>query len=353
MAAKGPAGKPEKPSYMGEHGAGSIIAKSGNWKGIPMLEDNMGRFPPYMIAVGDRRRASDPSQSTTTAAQFLSFWVDVPAAAFRNCGNMGRTNILVGTFEHDGKQLPVGVFETQMGMSGEEINLEEAMCLADHTGYNIGKGGRERLPADGLTIVRVGSCGGLNSGWGKDAKPPVLKIGDLIIADSTFGHSGAIYQRLGGLDYVDPEVLALARSEWKSLGLGMLGNFLYGDCSPDVVSALMAAAGHYGQTAYAGRNFSKDSLYGEHTGLDDFVDLAVRYGAKSTEMEQLWIAFISRLFLVDYGIPVRQGLASAVVGALPEQSFYANEEEKRQAENAESMAMKVALLAMWKLHYGI
>lgn len=354
MPEERPAMKPRKPEYMGEHGAGSIIAKSGKY-GAPMLEDNAkdGRnlFPPYIVAVGDRRRAADPARSTTTAAQFLSFFVDMPEAAWHACRNTGRTNILVGIFEHEGKPLPVGIFETQMGMSGEEINLEEAMCLADPTGYNIRNGKMTRIHADGLTIIRVGSCGGLNTDYGEAAEPPVLKIGDLVVADSTFGHSGAIYQRLGGLDYMDPEALALARMEWKALGLGMLGNFLYGECSPEVISSLMDAARHYGQTAYVGRNFSKDSLRGEHTSLPDFMKLAKVDKAKSTEMEQLWIAFIARYFWVHYGIRVRHGLASAVVGALPEHSFYTNDEEKSRAENAESMAMKVALLAMWKLHY--
>jgi uridine phosphorylase len=339
--------KLEKPSYMGEHGAGSIIAKKGKWSGIPLLEDNKGKFPPFIIAVGDRRRADDESQSLTTAAKHLSFSVEVSQETLKTCNNKGRINVLVGFYESGGKKLPVAVVETQMGMPAQEINLQETLCLCDHTGYNFDS---RRLETDVITAIRVGSCGGLNTGYGKDAKPPILKIGDLVVAEGSFGHSGAIYQRLGGLDYVTIKARKKILRIWKEMGLSTLRNFLYAKSDPEIVQMLISSSIELDQNAVIGRNFSKDSLYGEDTSLDDFIKLAKRYNAKSTEMEHLGIGYLAKWFTLR-GIPVQHGLISAVVGALPEQSFYTNDEEKHKAENAESAAMKVALHAMWKMTY--
>ncbi len=351
----------KKPAYMGQHTAASILYESGKWRQVPLLEHNQGRLPPNIIVVGDRRRATS-EQTRTTAAQYLEQVVDLVQYGKQLCGDGGRVNLLAGIYRHKNMRIPVTIVETQMGMSAQHINLLEIMCLASPDGYTVPVDERTSVayPKEGLTVIRVGSCGGINSDYGDKAVPPVIKIGDLVIAESSFGHSGNIYQALGGLDYLsDAAKLRIARRV-KELGLSFIDNFLAVYSSLNVVGALSSAAWALvkdGQMDFqtgilVGGNVSKDSLSCEEdcdgAGLAEFLELRRTRNVMSTEMEHLGIGFLAALFS-ESGIPVQHGLISGVVGALPEHSFYSNPEEKLMAEAAEANAMKVGLLALRNL----
>jgi uridine phosphorylase len=330
---------------MGQHTAASILYESGEWRKVPLLEANEGKLPPNLIVVGDRRRADTPTESITSAANHLSTYVDLSAEAQRLCGNKGRVNILVGFYKDHGSDIPVTIFETQMAMGAQDITLQEALCLCDPRGYNVAD---KRLSANEITVIRVGSCGGINSDSTDKAIPPVIMIGDLVIGESSFGHSGVIRQRLSGLDYDHPKARGLFERRWNEMKLKKQGNFLCVDSDLVVVAALLASARALGHRAHLGNNFSKETLYCEESDVADFLALRQIYKAMSTEMEHLGIGFLARYFTL-HGVPVRHGLISAVVGALPEQSFPRNEAERQQAAGAESAAMKTALDALWLL----
>jgi uridine phosphorylase len=261
--------------------------------GVPALAA-LGRLPPSILLVGDRRRVS-------RVRHHLEQDVDVAACCAEALGGHAAGRVAVGFGVRRG--VPVLVVETQMGGPATEIITREVLDPAFH-------------PTPPQALIRVGSCGVL-----ADLDPPP----ELVVASFAAGWSGALAQATGG-------VLATCGGaevpEWS--------------CSPDVIEALddgVAKAPADLDTATGGV-LSKDSLYAEQAGglSEAMADL----GCVATEMELATIGPLAE----SLGVPWGGILAS--VGWVPGGAWF---DPARVARN-EDAAIDAALEALCLLAEG-
>jgi uridine phosphorylase len=225
---------------------------------IPLLAE-LGGAPPYVIVVGDRRRA-----------RRILGRLDEALNLTRHCetkiGAIAAGRVELGVGRTDG--VPVMVVESQMGGSATEIIVREVLDRSFH-------------PGGARAVLRVGSCGTLGA---LDAMPV------LAIARFATGWSAAIEQwrrgvlappgEHGGGDSDRPPVVA---------------------CTPAVVEALTAAAATVapGVRVGTGGIFSKDSLYSEQD--DRFAAILESLGCIATEMELSTIGPLAEWMGVAWG----------------------------------------------------
>lgn len=319
------------------------------WKEIPYLYKNEGMLPPFIIAVGSRVRVAKACDILELRRPVL---IDEEARKKFGLDAYGRISLLVGIFEKKGIELPLGIVETQMGCSATQINLKETLYFARDDGYSLGK---RFVKSDGIYVIRVGTCAGVNS---RSPAEVATKIGDILIATESYGSIGAIFQStLKELNFtginVSEKIDALRRmmSEYRVLRLSHDFKNINTTCSTRLVLQLQWAADALRTKNLVGPNFTKDSLYAE-IGEEGFAMLRDTYGIVSTEMEEPMIDVLAAEFR-RIGIPVYSGLISAAVGAIPGKSFPETEEEKDAAEKAEENALKIAANALSRIAKGL
>ncbi|MFH1393351.1 MAG: hypothetical protein ABII71_04255 [Candidatus Micrarchaeota archaeon] len=339
--------------YMGRHTPASFAKETGAWKRIPLLRENEGRLPPNIIEVGDRRRVISAAKGL--GLQHLTMLHDFMGAE-EGMNAMGRVNVAIGAFERSGKQMGITLLETQMGCSAQEINMREVLSLTSSGNYTMPDGDRQDSAC--ASAIRVGTAGGIIS----PGKNPVLKIGDAVIADKSYGWVGAVLQQELGPDYVG-EIVRNAVSELcrqtnpGELSPGELKRFLRNmlplpsiPSDKKVVAALLRACDELAIVAYLGGNHSKDSLYVE---ADEGAIVALRdqYGILSTEMESYGLKRLAELF-TKAGKHVRSGLISTVVGLVPGGSFAEpGSKEEERAKKTEDGILYAAACALHDLAF--
>lgn len=330
---------------LGQHTAVSIAKESGKWKDIPFLKDNEGMLPPSMMVVGDRRRV-------LYAAKFLKDALLLHEEVERLVGpsGSGRVNLAVGIYEHAGRPLPLTILETQMGCSAQDINAWEALVNSREDGYLLAG---THIPAKGIAVIRAGTCGGIidADGSGKQ-NPPALEIGDVVVARGSFGDATVPRQRMGCPNSMDLGDMARFMRIWQDKGLGFTTDNRWPviDSSPRLMAHLIEACRELDVVCYAGMNFTKESLYLESD--EDWVrSLRLKYGALSTEMEHLGLAFLAHE-LTRAGINTHNGLISTVVGTVPGGSFAEpGSKEAEWAHSSENRMLEAVMQALWQMAY--
>ncbi len=326
-----------KPSidYMGKHTTISYLTEK-EWSQIPYLKENDGALPPFVIAVGDSRRAEKACKILN-----LKCVVHLHREGERLLGisGRGRIDLIIGQFTHKDKSIPILLVETQMGMPATEINLREvvAHCSPDyHFSHN-------RIQTDGIDLIRVGTAGGINGRTGES-----LVVGDIVNGTFSIGWAGTLIESLADLDYGSGKTIENFRGEWKDRGGHFTPDNKYpaAESSHRIIEAINSAATEIGVRSLKGGNFSKDSLYAE---IDEeaFTELRDKYGVMSTEMEQMAIAKLSTDF-AQIGIELHAGLVSGIIGLIPGGSF-AEEKDHDKIKRVEEDSLKVAATALWNL----
>ena len=325
--------------FLGRHSVMSyIIHQRKIWKRIPYLKENEGRAPPFVLAVGDRRRVY-------SIARRLKKPVLLPEAAARlsnqpasrkhlpSVPEFGRVAMAIGLVS---STVPVLVVETQMGAPAAQIIMNEV--LSDEltsASYRVGKSVVD-LPSK--IVIRVGTAGGINCN-GKLA----IEVGDIVNATHSIGATGAVIQSLSRLDFWNPGAVEEFRKRWVELGPDFtitLEGHPRVECSQEVVEALDEAGRRLATDAYhRGGNITKDSLYAELSD-DVFLELCHAHNCRSTEMELSAIAVSARRNNACFG------MVSAIVGTLPGTSFAESEKIKTLAEQR---SLLVALEAVKNL----
>jgi purine-nucleoside phosphorylase len=341
--------KTDRPLVLGSHTPASPICRSGYSKAIPLLDMNDGKFPPNMIVVGSRVRVLDAADALK-----LNPRADLHelSASYKP---LGRVNLVIGTFEMNGKLLPLSILETQMGCSAQEINAKEVLSMMDVGPYNLPDG--NVLNAKTLRVIRAGTCGGINA----PSCEPELAIGDVAIGSKSYGWVGSSLQNEHGPDYVlkiatDAINNALnGRSEIASKDLlDSVSRHLsmpYVHSSRDLIEALQCVCNAMGLRHHTGANHTKDSLYME-ADEDQIIALRAEKGILSTEMEHFGLAMLAREF-TESGIPTETALVSTVVGTIPGGSFAEpGSKEETDAKWTETRMLIAAARALHKLSYG-
>jgi len=356
--------KKERPLVLGEHTAVSIARSSGKWKEIRNLikgneagesfYENEGMLPPNLIVVGDRRRVN-------AASKLLRSFIPLHDVMEKKLGphGAGRVNIALGVYEHNGRPVPLTILETQMGMSGQDINAWEVLVNSREDGYMVDG---IAIPSRGLNVIRAGTCGGIiisEPGKGQ-IEPPLIEIGDMIIAVGSIADGAVVRQRSGCWTPFDQEQMKLFREFWAKEGLDFTDDGLWPQmrASPQVTGALLNSCTEFGLFTHLGGNISKESLYmeGNEERLKAMRKMLIRFCGKnypilSTEMEHFGLAFLAHE-LTKAGILTTNGLISTVVGTVPGGSFAmpGSEEEKLANRNQERM-LEAVMLSLWKLTY--
>ncbi len=322
----------ERLKPLGIHTAVGHLHELEKWKDIPYLKDNEGMLPPFMIAVGSRVRVK---KAVYVLGMKNPIFLDEEALARFGLEAYGRISMLIGVVEHDGFPVPLSVVETQMGCPATQINLKEALYFTREDGYNLN--GRW-IKSNGIYVVRAGTCGGVNSFSPSKAK---VSIGDIVIANESYGLVGAIMQSaLSKLSFAGIDLME-AVAENQGLSISNDRRYLKTECSKELIEYLKKAAKSLGlDNIVVGPNFTKDSLYAE-MGEEEFAKLRDDYGIVSTEMEEMMIDVIASEFRRE-GITVHSGLVIAAVGAIPGKSFAETEEEKKAASEAENNTLRIA-----------
>ena len=225
--------------YLGRHTCLSWLRDEGELDAVP----------PFVIAVGDRRRVARVLQRLDDAVDLATHARDAIglAAEGRVALGIGRTG-----------DTPVLAVETQMGGPATEIILREVLDPVFH-------------PGGARAVIRVGTSGALGGAA-------------LAVASFASGWSGAAEQSRRGV-------------------LGPPAEFDPGrpphpphlPCSPEIVEALRAAA----PDATVGGVFSKDSLYAEQD--EGFARLLRELDCVATEMELATIGPVARDLGVAWG----------------------------------------------------
>lgn len=315
--------------------------------GIHTVLGHMNKpIPPFIIAVGDRRRVWKAGK----ILKLKNYLLLDEYARKKSEDEAGRVAVGIGIFEKDNFSLPLCIFETQMGCSATQINLREALYYASLTqsknNFFYEYDGKT-IRSDGIYVVRVGTAAGVNS---YDPRKEEIEIGDIAIATSSFGCIGAVIQStLKKIHFLSDirksfREMPLEMRAAKILSLSKDSECIETFCSPSLVSAIKQAASTIASRYSVGPNFSKDSLYAE-LGEEGFVALRDRYGVISTEMEQVVINVLAGEFRQS-GVNVQSGLVSAIIGAIPGKSFPETEIEKQAANLAEHNSMIIAALAL-------
>jgi uridine phosphorylase len=307
---------------------------------FPILDYNDGMIPPFIIAVGDRRRVWQAPKTLNFGSYLL---VDEELRVSSGNG-AGRVAITIGLFEKDGFSVPICVLETQMGCSATQINLKEALYYTREDGFVFdGK----KIGSDGIYVIRAGTAAGVNSRKQSELE---LEIGDIAITTESYGSIGAVLQsivkKIHFLSDMRDQIQALRAELMKNkiLDISHDAETMRTMCSSTVCLQMQRAADSLGVRNFVGPNFSKDSLYGE-LGEDGFAALRDNYGIISTEMEQVAIDSLAGEFRAA-GINVQTGLVSAIIGAIPGKSFPETKEEERAAHDAETNSVLIAAMTL-------
>ncbi len=337
----------ERIRPLGIHTAVGHLQKFRRWKEIPYLRENGGMLPPFMITVGSRVRVHMAKETLKLREAVL---VDEMAKKKFGLGSYGRVAIMLGIFESGGVELPLAVAESQMGCPATQINLREMMYYASTGGYMLG---RKKICSGGISVIRAGTCAGVNGAGGSDFS---LSIGDIAIASETYGCEGAVAQSyLGRMSFVQEGIADIFQQDARTLNsfglrLSNDGKYMVMRSSPNLVLHLQGAANSLGLRSFVGGNFTKNSLYAE---MDEkaFSSLRYKYGIISTEMEQLMVEMLTGHCRIK-GITASSALVSAVIGAIPGKSFPETKEERKAAEDAENGAVLAAAQALANLAAG-
>ena len=323
--------------YLGNHTTISYLTEK-EWQHIPYLKDNNGALPPFVMAMGDVRRLN-----LSCEALELKNVVRLNEEGKKYLGpkGSGRVDSLIGCYEHQGKQVPIAMVETQMGMPATEINLRETISHCSQE-YTLGD---QNIKSNAINVIRVGTAGGLNN---PDSDSYDLQIGDLVNATFSIGWAGTLIESMAGLDYGSQDVLKVFKETWAKAGYEFTNDGVYplGHSSPEINAAINKAAKDVDINIVEGGNFSKDSFYAE---IDEqlFIDLRKNYNVMSTEMEQMALLKLVWDFK-NMGISLNTGLVSGIIGVVPGWTFETGE----KAEQVEKNALKVAAQALWNICYS-
>ncbi|MFA6328824.1 MAG: hypothetical protein WCY41_05245 [Candidatus Micrarchaeia archaeon] len=298
-----------------------------------------GTVSPFHVNVGSRQRVR-------AAAAFLK-----DARLLEG----GRVEILLGTYEHktgEGKKLdvPVVIYETQMGMGAADIISREVLhfsCCEPVFRFN----GSEIRTAERIVDIRAGTSGGCNTSE-TNGISPVLAVGDIVAAERMVGTSGTIMQALGFMPTVSSAVdtqmqieLFKTCQKWGALGGSITKEgYLAMDTDPLLAREIWGAAFDKGLTCHIGTVFSKESLYSE-SNHGFFVDLRKNQNVLATEMEGLQIAYVAAEARKK-GIDMLTGVVAGIVGVVPGTGFPNNKSEEDAAKKVETDGVKVALAAI-------
>ena len=322
-------------NYLGRHTTIAYLGES-EWKQIPYLKDNNGLLPPFIIAVGDGRRVSK-----ATEALKIKNPVKLHEVGERLIGlkGRGRSDMVVGKFEHNGKSIPILIVETQMGMPATEIITREVIAHTK-TDYRYSS---NTIQTNGIYIIRVGTAGGINNPEDDENE---ISLGDIANAEFSVGWSGTNIESMASLDYSSDKTISLFKEKWKEAGFDFTKDekFPVAKSSKRLVEEIDKAAKTVGIRSIRGGNFSKDSLYAEED-KEAFLKLRTDYSIISTEMEQMAIAKVASDF-AKININVHTGLVSGIIGVLPGESFSESEYENVKIAKVEEGSLKVAALAL-------
>ncbi len=253
---------------------------------------------------------------------------------------VGRVSIVSGDYEfkRDKKNgvIRLTVGETQMGLDAVDIiQREYAYC------------------ADGTPVVQIrsGTSGGMNT---RDLDAPVMDLGDIVIARTNIGRSGALEQSLGYFPKIIPDVdsareLADFIKMLEQLNIRITSDGRFYEVKNDVivVKALENAAKGLGYKYLTGKNFSKESLNAEGAeGL--MLRLREKDGVLISEMEQLQNAYIAAFTWAKYNVKVLSGMVVAVIGAVPGPGFPdpKNKVQMKLQEDTENKALLISAEAL-------
>jgi uridine phosphorylase len=340
---------------MGRHTAASWLAETGKMKDVcPILAANEGKLPPFIIFFGDRRRVIATAQHLNMRDVVR---LDLVSERFFGLDGSGRVNLAFGLYGPEDKPIPLLLAETQMGCPPNQIILRELVPLTSTKGYVVKTATKEKKIGDkSISIVRAGTAGGINFSAPGSVRAAYddnyftrVAVGDVVVADKTTGHIGAVLQSLG---IMNPFGAGSRKSYIE--GLVSLGIYLDNDypmmrCSPALVTALLNSAKALGLVTHIGTNLSKDSLYAE-ANEDIFIQFRSRLGVLSTEMEQTLICFEAARYKKEHGIDLQVGLISALVGLVPGGSFASGDDETR-AKVAEKSILTAAADALHNIAY--
>jgi len=282
------------------------------YRKIPMLAKNNGRLPPYLICVGDKRRVR-------AAGKLLDDVVFLHDEMQKLGADVGRIAIALGTY----KGTPIAIFEHQMGCGGAEIICRELVSpLISSREYKTDK---NEYAAKEKYVIRIGSCGGINSGK-ETKKSDIVKIYDVIISSHSVGISGChIQAALGMLNFFEVD-LKQCREQFEKLGYKVHEDgWMVQKCDKEFCAAMKAnilekltTKGSKASAHLLG-SFSKDSLYCE-TNEENFMKLRERFDVGCTEMEFDALRLMASEFK-RRGEPVKVGMACVAIGVLPGASF--------------------------------
>jgi len=322
--------------YLGKHTCLSyIIDRPEVWSKIPYLKENDGRAPPFVIVVGDRRRVGKVAERLSSPvfldeqAARISSEIDSWEHSPLTKPEYGRIAMALGTF----RSVPLLVAEIQMGSFAAQIILGE--ILSDNLISREYRVGQEKFDASSKYVIRVGTCGGINS-----PNREYIREGDIVNSTFAIGVSNAVLQSTIQLDTWRMDDLESLRRTWKSLGpefsVTQDGHPRV-ECAPDIVAAINKAADLIGiERCFKGGAVTKDSLYAE-LSEEMFTDLCLQYDARSTEDALSTIGVVCKKKRAEFG------MVAGVIGLIPGSSFVESEPVKSQAEDN---AISVALEAM-------
>lgn len=325
-------------NYLGIHTTVGHLTPF-EWKHIPYLNENEGHLPPFIIAVGDRRRV-EYACSTLNLKNTIRLHNE--GEQLLGLKGRGRVDMAIGEFSFEKKSIPILITETQMGMPSTEIILKE-IIFHTKTKYSFNA---TNIETDACNLIRVGTAGGINSD-----NESIISIGDIVNSSFSVGWAGTILESLGGLNFSDKETINRFMRKWKDLGLSFTDDnkFPLAKNSKILISNIKKGCDWLGINSHIGGNFSKDSLYAE---IDDkvFVNLRNKYNILSTEMEQIVIAKVAAESCKQ-GFKVNTGLISAIIGLIPGESFALAEKHKKIICKVEENSIKAAALALWNMIY--
>eukprot|EP00764_Aduncisulcus_paluster_P009940 gnl/Carplike_NY0171/3370_a4535_427.p1 GENE.gnl/Carplike_NY0171/3370_a4535_427~~gnl/Carplike_NY0171/3370_a4535_427.p1 ORF type:complete len:355 (+),score=104.49 gnl/Carplike_NY0171/3370_a4535_427:415-1479(+) len=296
------------------------------FKDCPLVTLNRGKIPPYIIACGDRNRV-----------EYISGLLDEGTAVLLNermkahGKPAGRVAVALGTY----KGVPVAVFEHLMGTPSVEILVKEVTSpeyCAVHEPYKVPT--TVFRPPEVVHLVRVGSCGGVNSPDSPELS--VVQCGDIIIMNKVIGVTGCDIQSItGSLDLLSTKTVEKARATLLDLGFEEEGDdkILVKKSDPGVSSKLSAGAvaaraklvkdfpvdPEHKFTSHVLGYTSKDSLYCE-SNEEEFMALRKDHGVACSEMEASCLVRLSAQREVS-SAPLRAGAVCGVIGAIPGESF--------------------------------
>ena len=245
--------------YLGRHTCLPWIFDDEAYATVPLLAGPQAA-PPWVVAVGDRRRAR-------RVLALLDEGFDLAAHCRGTLGERAGGRVDVGLGRTGTAR--VMVVETQMGWPATEIILREVLDPQFH-------------PHGGGAVIRVGSCGMLDRG---EATPT------LVVADTAHGWCA---ERRSDDGLAPPKRT----------------------CTPRVVEALAAGAAEAAPDVRTevGGVLSKESLYAEQD--DDFGARMEALGCAATEMEAAVVGAVAE------SLHFRWGGVMASAGHVPGGSWF-------------------------------